>query len=225
MPRFTISHHTGAKEGDHYDLFLEQPDALKSWRLDSPSFQTPQSARQTKDHRGSYLDFEGEVQGGRGIVKIWDTGTYLVDRWTEKHVRVALVGRQIRTRLRLDLVDEGGGGKEPLWTALDAANLIRKNAAAFLRDFSLDEAPAAELSALRQSLAAEERRILSVVDQYTHGAPVEWGRAETDPDLRKQIEKARARWQHPWLSSAKAFAEKLEELTALIAEYRPGPSA
>jgi hypothetical protein len=225
MPRFTISHHTGAKDGDHYDLFLEEANALKSWRLDSPSFQTPQAARQTKDHRGIYLDFEGELSGGRGTVKIWDTGTYLVDRWTEKHIRIALVGRQVRTRLRLDLSEEGGGGKDPVWTALDAANVIRKNAAAFLRDFSLDDAPAQELGDLRQALAAEERRILSVVDQYTHGAPVEWARAATDPELRKRIESARARWQHPWLVSAKAFADKLEELTTLIAEYRPGPLA
>lgn len=224
MPRFTISHHTGAKEGDHYDLFLETPDALRSWRLDSPSFQTPQSAKQTKDHRGLYLDFEGEVAGNRGSVKIWDTGTYLVDRWDEKHIRIALVGRQVRTRLRLDLAEEGGHGKDPVWTALDAANVIRKNAAAFLRDFSLDDAPSAELGELRQALAVEERRILSVVDQYTHGAPVEWTRAATDPELRKRIESARARWQHPWLVSAKAFADKLEELTSLIGEYRPPPA-
>lgn len=223
MPRFTISHHTGSKEGDHYDLLLEQGETLKTWRLDSPSFQTPQAAKQIKDHRRLYLDFEGEITGGRGVVKVWDTGTYLVDRWDEEHIRIALAGRQLRTRLRLDRTDAGATGKDPIWTVLDAANVLRKNASAFLRDFSLDDAPAAELGDLRQGLAVEERRILSVVDQYTHGAPVDWARAETDPDLRKKIESARARWQHPWLVAAKAFADKLEELTGLIREYRPPP--
>ena len=27
MPRFTISHHTGSKDGDHYDLMLEHGEA------------------------------------------------------------------------------------------------------------------------------------------------------------------------------------------------------
>ena len=33
MPRFTISQHTGSKDGDHYDLMLEHGDSLKTWRL------------------------------------------------------------------------------------------------------------------------------------------------------------------------------------------------
>jgi DNA polymerase ligase (LigD)-like protein len=225
MPRFTISHHTGSKEGNHYDLMLEQGETLKTWRLESISFQFPQVAAQIKDHRKLYLDFEGEVSAGRGTVTLWDTGVYLVDRWEENHLRIALVGRQIRTRLRLDRVDETAGGKDPAWTVLDAANVIRKNASAFLRDFALDEAPTTELVDLRAALAHEERRILSVVDQYTHGSAVEWAMVETDDELRKRIESAKARWQHPWLAAAKIYADKIEELTLLLREYQPGPPA
>ena len=225
MPRFTISHHAGSKEGDHFDLMLEHGDSLRTWRLENTAFQFPQAAKQIKDHRKTYLDYEGEVSGGRGAVRIWDSGTYTVDRWDEKHIRIALTGRQIRTRLRLDRADAGSEGKEPAWTVLDAANVIRKNASAFLRDFALDDAPTPELSDLRGALAVEERRILAIVDQYTHGGAVDWTRVETDPDLRKKIESAKARWQHPWLTSAKAYADKIEALTALVREYRPGPSA
>jgi len=225
MPRFTISHHAGAKEGDHFDLLLEQGDSLKTWRLENTAFQFPQTARQIKDHRKLYLDFEGEIAGGRGTVKIWDTGTYLVDRWDDKHIRVALIGRQIRTRLRLDRAQEGSEGKDPAWSVLDAANVVRKNASAFLRDFTLEDAPTPELSELRGALAVEERRVLSVIDQYTHGGTVDWTLARTDPELRKKIESAKARWQHPWLTQAKAYADKIEELTGLLREYQPGSSS
>ena len=225
MPRFTISRHSGAKEGDHFDLLLEQGETLKTWRLENTAFQFPQAAKQVKDHRKLYLDYEGEISGGRGTVKIWDTGPYLVDRWDEKHIRVAITGRQVRTRLRLDRTDAGGDGKDPTWSVLDAANVVRKSAATFLRDFTLDDAPTPDLSDLRGALAREERRILALVDQYSHGGAVEWAQIGTDPELRKKIESARARWQHPWLAAAKAYADKIEELTALLREYRPGSSA
>lgn len=222
MPRFTISRHEGSKEGDHFDLMLEQGETLKTWRLDNTSFQMPQAALQIKDHRKLYLDYEGDVSGGRGTVRIWETGSYLVDRWDESHIRIAVAGRQLRTRLRLDRTEDS---KEPTWTLLDAANVIRKNASAFLRDFSLDDAPTPELGSLRAALATEEHKILAVVDQYTHGGTVEWTRIGTDPDLRRKIESAKARWQHPWLSAAKAYADKIEELTALLREYAPERSA
>lgn len=225
MARFTISQHTGLKEGDHFDLLLEFGEALKTWRLENTAFQFSQSAKQKKDHRKLYLDYEGEVSGGRGTVKIWDTGTYLVDQWDERHIRVALTGRQIRTRLRLDRTDAGNEGKEPVWTVLDAANLVRKNASVFLREYTLDDAPTPELAELRGALAQEERKVLALVDQYTHGGTVDWTHAETDPDLRKKIESARARWQHPWLGAAKTYADKIEELTALLRDYRPAASS
>jgi hypothetical protein len=225
MTRFTISHHSGAKEGDHFDLLLEHGETLKTWRLENTAFQFPQSAKQMKDHKKLYLDYEGEISGGRGTVKIWDTGTYTIDRWDEKHIRIALTGRQTRTRLRLDRAEGGGEGKDPAWTVLDAANVIRKNASAFLRDLALDDGPTPELSEIRGALVLEERKILAIVDQYTHGGAVDWTHVETDPELRKKIDSARARWQHPWLTAAKAYADKIEALTALIREYKPSPSA
>jgi hypothetical protein len=224
MPRFTISRHTGAKEGDHFDLMLERGEALKTWRLQTTAFQTAQTARQIKDHRKTYLEYEGEIAGKRGRVELWDTGTYSEEEWQDDRIRVALSGRQ--TRLRLILVRAPGqaGDGETLWTVSDAAQEVRKHAAALLRGSSLEDAPTAELSGLRAGLAQEEHKLMGLVDLYTRGAAVEWAQATLDPGLRKRIESEKARWQHPWLAAAKAYADQLAELAQLLRQQRPGES-
>jgi len=222
MPRFTISRHTGSKEGDHFDLMLERGDALKTWRLQTTAFQTAQTARQIKDHRVVYLDYEGEISGKRGRVEVWDTGTYSEEEWKENRVRVALSGRQ--TRLRLILVRSGDQPKnaEPLWTVADASHEVRKHAAALLRGSSLDDAPTPELAGLRTGLTQEEHKLMSLVDLYTRGGAVEWEQADVDASLRKRIDSEKARWQHPWLAAAKAYADQLAELAQVLRQQKPG---
>jgi hypothetical protein len=221
MPRFTISHHTGSKDGDHYDLMLEHADSLKTWRLANTAFQVFQIARQVKDHRKSYLDFEGEVSGDRGRVKIWDTGTYTVDEWKDDRIQVALVGRVLKIRLEMSLGPKHPEDTDPRWNVGDATQEIRKAAAALLRGASLDDAPNAELGDLRSALAQEERKILSLVDQYTRGGSIDWSHTDLDSEVRKRIDSERARWQHPWLAAAKGYAEKLDELTELLKQSHP----
>src|SRR5262245_29754294 len=102
MPRYTISQHTNGPEADHLDLFLQVDGALKSWRIERTIFDAPQAATRTEDHRESYLDFEGPVSKNRGQVKIWDTGDYSADIWTDQRIVVALRGRRLKARLRLD---------------------------------------------------------------------------------------------------------------------------
>jgi hypothetical protein len=221
MPRFTISHHTGSKDGDHYDLMLEYGDGLRTWRLVNTAFQAFQIARQIKDHRKTYLDFEGEVSGERGRVKIWDTGTYTIDDWKDDRIQVALVGRSLKTRLVMTLGPKHPEDADPRWNIGDATQEIRKAAAALLRGASLDEAPNADLVDLRQALANEEHKILSLVDQYTRGGAIDWSHTDLDPDVRKRIDKERVRWQHPWLAAAKGYADKLGELTEILRQSRP----
>lgn len=221
MPRFTISHHTGSKDGDHYDLMLEHGDTLKTWRLGNTAFLVSQVARQIKDHRKTFLDYEGEVSGDRGKVKIWDTGTYSVDEWKEDRIQVALAGRALKTRLVLTLGPKHPEDTDPRWTVGDATQELRKAAAALLRGASLDDAPNAELGDLREALAHEERKILSLVDQYTRGGAIDWSHTDLDSDMRKRIDSERARWQHPWLAAAKGYAEKLSELTELLKQSHP----
>src|SRR5882672_467401 len=221
MPRFTISHHTGSKDGDHYDLMLEHGDSLRTWRLANTAFQAFQVARQIKDHRKMYLDFEGEISGDRGRARIWDTGTYTVDEWKDGRIQVALVGRSLKTRLLMALGPKHPEDDDPRWTVGDATQEIRKAAAALLRGASLDDAPNADLIDLREALAHEEHKILMLVDQFTRGGAIDWSRTEFDPDVRKRIDKERVRWQHPWLAAAKGYADKLGELTEILRQSRP----
>ena len=216
MPRFTISHHTGSKEGDHYDLMLEQGEGLRTWRLVNTAFQTSQVARQIKDHRKTYLDYEGEVSGDRGRVKIWDTGTYSVDSWKDDRIQVALVGRTLKTRLVMTLGPKHPEDTDPRWHIGDATQDLRRAAAALLRGAMLDDAPNAELVDLREALALEERKILSLVDQSISPPRVYWSHTDLDSEVRKRIDSERARWQHPWLAAAKGYADKLGELTNLL---------
>jgi len=221
MPRFTISHHTGSKDGDHYDLMLEHGDGLRTWRLVNTAFQAFQVARQIKEHRKTYLDFEGEISGERGRVKIWDTGTYTIDEWKDDRIQVALVGRSLKTRILLTLGPKHPEDADPRWNVGDATQEIRKAAAALLRGASLDDAPNEDLVDLRQALAHEEHKILSLVDQYTRGGTIDWSHTDLDPDVRKRIDKERVRWQHPWLAAAKGYADKLGELTEILRQSRP----
>ena len=219
--RFTISHHTGSKDGDHYDLMLEHGDTLKTWRLANTAFLVSQVARQIKDHRKTYLDYEGEVSGDRGKVKIWDTGTYTIDEWKDDRIQVALVGRTLKTRLNLTLGPKHPEDTDPRWNISDATQELRKAAIALLRGASLDDAPNAELDDLREALSAEEHKILQLVDQYTRGGAIDWSHTDLDSDMRKRIDSERLRWQHPWLSAAKGYAEKLSELTELLKQSQP----
>jgi hypothetical protein len=221
MPKFTISHHTGSKDGDHYDLMLEHGEGLRTWRLVNTAFQVFQVARQIKDHRKSYLDFEGEVSGDRGRVKIWDTGTYTIDDWRDDRIQVAIVGRSLKTRLIMTLGPKHPEDADPRWNVGDATQELRKAAAALLRGASLDDAPNADLSNLRSALSQEEHKILTLVDQYTRGGAIDWSHTDLNPDVRKRIDSERVRWQHPWLAAAKGYADKLGELTDILRQSRP----
>lgn len=75
MPRFVILEHDHPHL--HWDLMLEDGDTLRTWRLDqAPTDWTRVDGEELVPHRRVYLDYEGEVSGGRGWVKRWDWGEY-----------------------------------------------------------------------------------------------------------------------------------------------------
>ena len=209
MPRFAISHHQGGPDGDHYDLFLEADLALKTWRVAKPAFTEPQGAKLIQDHRLQYLDYEGEVSGQRGTVKIWDRGMYATDAWHERHIQVAVAGSKLKTRLRLDLAKDE-------WTIVDATVAARQFAVQLLRGAALEPAPDKELEPLHGSLVVEERRVLGAVDKFNKGQPLDWPVRPLQADLRDRIDKARARWNHPWLAATSAYLERLEKLAQCL---------
>jgi DNA polymerase Ligase (LigD) len=94
MPRFVLLEHRW--NGVHWDLMFEVGDHLRTWALDAPiSSGVDLPARALGDHRLVYLDYEGEVSGGRGTVGRVDRGEYDVLEWTDDRVCARLLGERL----------------------------------------------------------------------------------------------------------------------------------
>lgn len=88
MSRFVLLEHEtdgrgAAAPGDvHWDLMLEleRGALLATWRLARNPLETtaPIEAQRIGDHRRVYLDYEGELSGGRGRVRRLDRGELAV---------------------------------------------------------------------------------------------------------------------------------------------------
>jgi len=75
--RYVILEHDWPKI--HWDLLLDVGSTLRAWRLwEEPGEGVTVRAEINADHRRIYLDYEGEVSGGRGVVRRWDSGVYQV---------------------------------------------------------------------------------------------------------------------------------------------------
>jgi hypothetical protein len=62
---------------------------------------------------------------------------------------------------------------------------------------------------------------MSLVDRYTHAAPVDWSQVQTDDGLRERIDREKARWQHPRLSQVRDHAARLSDLAVLLRKHAP----
>src|SRR6476620_1293766 len=93
MPRFVVLWHQtppGYPRGSHFDLMLEQGDVLLTWALDHlPKPGENVIAQRLPDHRLTYLDFEGDVQGDRGTVSRVDVGEY---EWLPETATLLIAG-------------------------------------------------------------------------------------------------------------------------------------
>ncbi len=101
MPRFVILEHDWPTA--HWDLLLEAGPVLRAWRLlAQPGAAWPVPAEANFDHRLLYLDYEGQVSGGRGTVRRWDFGTFewLADE--PGHVAIELRGTRLNGRFTVD---------------------------------------------------------------------------------------------------------------------------
>lgn len=80
--RFVILAHTVNGE-THYDLMLEVAgqEKLRTYQLARWPLTVGESCdcRQLDDHRRVYLDYEGEISGGRGVVKRVAAGVWTGD--------------------------------------------------------------------------------------------------------------------------------------------------
>jgi hypothetical protein len=75
MPRFVLLSHDFPKQ--HWDLMLEAGSSLRTWRLPAMlSLGCDLPIEALPDHRLAYLDYEGPVSGGRGMVSRCDAGRF-----------------------------------------------------------------------------------------------------------------------------------------------------
>jgi hypothetical protein len=93
----------------HWDLFLEEKETLRSWRL----LEEPQPGRVVRvealpPHRKLYLDYEGPVSGDRGSVARQDAGTYELLEETPHMLRVALRDGALAGTVVLEAGNEPG---------------------------------------------------------------------------------------------------------------------
>ncbi|PZG43013.1 ATP-dependent DNA ligase [Spongiactinospora gelatinilytica] len=88
----------------HWDLRLERDGVLVSWAVPKGLPADPRTnhlAVHTEDHPMEYASFEGEIpQGeyGGGTMTIWDHGTYITEKWTDREVKVVLSGERVHGR-------------------------------------------------------------------------------------------------------------------------------
>ena len=95
--RFVIHEHT-TPEGVHWDLMLEQGQALLTFRLPVPPAQAasaPTPATKIHDHPLRFLTYEGPVQKSTGRVQITDRGTLCIQTQTEGQIAFTLDGRTL----------------------------------------------------------------------------------------------------------------------------------
>ena len=81
---------------------LEAEGSLRTWALaEEPCGPLSCFAEQLPDHRLVYLEYEGEVSGGRGVVNRYDAGECFVRHSEAGHVIVDLAGARLRGRATL----------------------------------------------------------------------------------------------------------------------------
>src|SRR3954449_7558541 len=104
-PRFVVQEHSARRL--HWDLRLEHDGVAASWAVPNGIPADPAENRKavhTEDHPLEYLEFEGEIPAGEygaGTMRIWDRGTYAVEKWTAGKVVVEFAGERLRGRYAL----------------------------------------------------------------------------------------------------------------------------
>jgi bifunctional non-homologous end joining protein LigD len=104
-PRFVVQEHSARRL--HWDLRLEHEGVAASWAIPNGIPETPEENRKavhTEDHPLEYLDWEGEIpkgEYGAGTMKIWDAGTYELEKWEPGKVMVEFHGERLQGRYAL----------------------------------------------------------------------------------------------------------------------------
>ncbi|GAC1437078.1 MAG: hypothetical protein NVSMB51_09910 [Solirubrobacteraceae bacterium] len=98
--RFVVQEHHARRL--HWDLRFERDGVLASWAVPNGIPTEPGQNRiaiRTEDHPLQYIDFEGEIPAGSygaGTMRIWDTGSYECEKFTDEKVVVRFHGARLR---------------------------------------------------------------------------------------------------------------------------------
>jgi bifunctional non-homologous end joining protein LigD len=112
-------HHASAL---HWDFRLERDGVLVSWAVPKglpPDPKVNHLAVHTEDHPLEYATFEGDIPSGEyggGSVQVWDHGTYDLEKWSEREVKIVLHGTRVQGRFVLFQT----GGKNWMIHRMDA---------------------------------------------------------------------------------------------------------
>jgi bifunctional non-homologous end joining protein LigD len=104
-PRFVVQEHSATRL--HWDLRLEHDGVGVSWAVPNGIPRDPAENRKavhTEDHPLDYFSFEGEIPKGSygaGTMRIWDHGTYEVEKWRDDEIIFALDGERLHGRYAL----------------------------------------------------------------------------------------------------------------------------
>jgi hypothetical protein len=99
--RFVVLEHV-RQEGVHWDLMLQLPDRklLATWQIRMNPAQwrerlAPIPALQLPDHRLIYLDYQGKISGGRGVVTRVDDGFFELRLLEDGRMELVLRGQKL----------------------------------------------------------------------------------------------------------------------------------
>lgn len=108
---FALLEHRTAQAAVHWDFLVEIPGQvlLATWRLAANPLVTsdPIAAERIGDHRRLYLDYEGDIGGGRGVVRRLDRGECLVQAISDNLLRVRLAGGTLRGIVQISAEQSG----------------------------------------------------------------------------------------------------------------------
>ncbi|HVV90013.1 MAG TPA: non-homologous end-joining DNA ligase [Solirubrobacterales bacterium] len=112
-PRFVVQQHDATRL--HWDLRLEHAGVGVSWAVPNGIPKDPAENRKavhTEDHPLEYMAFEGEIpkgEYGAGTVRIWDRGTYELEKWRDDEIVFSFEGERLHGRY---VLFRAGGPKD-----------------------------------------------------------------------------------------------------------------
>jgi bifunctional non-homologous end joining protein LigD len=105
MAIFVVKEHWARSH--HFDFRLEKDGVFKSWAVPKGLPEKPGLKRlavQVEDHAlefGPFQEMNPEGEYGTGRIKVWDHGTYELEKWTADRIAFTLHGSRVSGRFSL----------------------------------------------------------------------------------------------------------------------------